>query len=75
MPMSKEDDNRSDNLVLYKDEKSTNKVEDIEEDHKNMVGKGSNTERCIKDSFSGYIFENRMLRSELSLSLKDVRFF
>ena len=75
MLMSEKEINRSDNFVLYEDEKSINEAENIEENHKNMVGKGSNTERCIKDSLSGCISQNRMLGSELSLSLKEVRFY
>ena len=38
-----EDDNTSDNFGPYKDGKSTSEVQDIEKDHRNLVGKSSDT--------------------------------
>ena len=43
MPMPGEDDNASDNFGPYEDERSTPKTQDIEGDHRDLVGESSDT--------------------------------
>ena len=43
MPMPGEDDNASDNFGPYEDEGSTPEAQDIEGDHRDLVGKSSDT--------------------------------
>ena len=43
MPMPGEDDNASDNFGPYKDKGSTPEAQDIEGDHRDLVGKSSDT--------------------------------
>ena len=43
MPMPGKNNNASDNFRPYKDEESISKAQDIEKDHRNLVGKSSDT--------------------------------
>ena len=69
--MRGEDDNASDNFEPYEDEDSKSKVQNIEEDHKNLVGKSSDIRRRARE---GRTPQDELLGSELSSSLKEVRF-
>lgn len=73
--MLEENDDISDNFGPHKDEKSTLKEQDIEEDDENLVDESSNTKNCIKDDLSGCIPQNGLLTSELSSSLREISFY
>ena len=71
MPMPGEDDNASDNFGPYEDEGSIPEAQDIEGDHRDLVGESSDTRsrtrarRTLQDGLFG---------SESSSSLREVRF-
>lgn len=69
-----EDDNTSENVGFYEDEKSTLEEQDIEEDHRNLVGKSSDTESCVRDDLSEHTPQDGIFASELLSSFKEVRF-
>lgn len=46
------DNNTSDNFGNYKDEESILKVQDIEGDHRDLVGKSLDIQSCARDSLS-----------------------
>ena len=46
--MTGKDDNASDNFRSYEDKKFTSKAQNIEEDHRDLVGKSSNTGNRVK---------------------------
>ena len=71
MPMPEEDNNALDNFRPYEDERYMLEVQDIERDHKNLVGKSSDTESCAR---VGYILPDGLLENESSLSLKKISF-
>ena len=71
MPMLGEDVNKSDNFGSYENEKSTPKAQDIEEDHRNLVGKSSDTRSRAK---TGRTLQNGLLGSESLSSLREIRF-
>lgn len=52
MPIPGEDDNILKNFRLHKNEKSTLKKQDIEDNHTNWVGKSSDTENHVRHSLS-----------------------
>ncbi len=56
------------------DEKSILEEQDIERNYRNLIGKSSDTWSHIKDSLLGHTSQDRLLVSELSLSLREVRF-
>ena len=66
-----EDDNASDNFGSYKNEDSIPKTQDIKRDHRDLVGKSSDTESRAR---VGHTPQNRLLGSELSSSLREVKF-
>ena len=74
MPMPEKDDNALKYLGLYKDEKYTLDEQDIEKDHRDLVGKSLDIESHAKDGLSRYILQARFFASELSSSLKEVKF-
>ena len=69
--MQGEDDNALDNFRPYEDEKSTSKMQNIERDHKDLIGKNSDTG---SHAGVGYTPQDWLLGSESSLSLIKVRF-
>ena len=71
LPMLGEDDNVSDNFGLYEDEKSIPEAQDIEKDHRDLVGKSSDSGSCAKEEYTS---QDGLLGSESSSSLKEVRF-
>ena len=71
MPMLGEDDNASDNFALYEDEKSISEAQDIERDHRDSISKSSDSRSHAK---ARRILQDGLLGSELSSSLKEVRF-
>ena len=74
MVMPREDDNTSEYYELHEDEKYILDKQDIEKDNKNLVGKSSDIRSRVRDSLSGCTPQNGLLTSELSLSLKEVKF-
>ncbi len=68
------DDNALGNFVPYEDEKSTLEEQDIERDHRNLIGKSSDTESRARDGLSRRTPQAELLESELSSSLREVRF-
>ena len=71
MPIPGEDDNSSDNFRLYEDEGCTPEAQNIERDHRNSVGKSSDTRSRARVRHTP---QDGLLGSELSLSLSEVRF-
>ena len=71
VPMSRIDDNISDNFRPYKDKKSLSKAQAIEENHKNLVEKSLDTGIHAKTK---RISQDRLLGSESSLFLREIRF-
>ena len=71
MPMPEEDDNVSDNFGFYKDEKSTTEMQDIERDHRDLVGENSDTRSCAR---AGRTSQDRLFESRSPSSLREVRF-
>ncbi len=69
-----EDENTSENFGLYEDEESILEEQDIERDHRNLVGESSDTGSSVKDGLSRRIPQDGLLTSELSSSLREVRF-
>ena len=69
--MPGEDDNTLNNFELYKDEESILEAQNIEKDHRDMVGKSSDNRNRAK---AGRISQNGLLGSESSSSLREVRF-
>lgn len=73
MPMPGEEDNESDNFGPHKDEASRLKEQDIEGDHKDL-GKSSDTRSHGRDSLLEHIFQDGLLESDSSSSLREVGF-
>ncbi len=73
-PILGEEDNTSGNLGPHDDEESTLAEQNIEGAHKNLVGESSDTESRAKDGLSGRTLQAGLLGSELSSSLREVRF-
>ena len=71
MQIPGEDDNALDNFGPYEDEKSTPKVQNIEKNHRDLVGKSSNTRSCARVERTP---QDELLGSESSLSLREIRF-
>ena len=71
MPMPEEDYNVSDNFGSYEDEGSIPEAQDIEEDHRNLVGKSSDTRSHTKTRRTP---QDGLLGSESSSSLREVGF-
>lgn len=72
--MSGEDDDTSENFGPHEDEESTLEEQNIEGDHKNLVGKSLNIGSRAKDGLLRRTPQDRLLVSELSSSLKEVSF-
>ena len=66
IPMPREDDNGLDNFGLYEDEESTPEAQNMKRDHRNLVGKSSDTGSCAR---VGCTSQDRLLGSGLSSSL------
>ena len=73
-PISGEDHNASENFGPHKDEESTLKEHDIEKDHTNLVSESSDTKSRAKNDLSRHIFQDGILASESSSSLREVMF-
>lgn len=71
MPIPGEDDNVSENFGSYKDDKL--EKQDIEGDHRNLVGENLNTGSYVRDSLSECLFQDAILASELSVSSRKFR--
>ena len=71
MPMPGEDDNISDNFGPYEEEEFIPEVQDMEEDYRDLVGKSSDTGSYAR---AEHTFQDGLLRSESSSSLKEARF-
>ncbi len=65
-PILGEDDNVSGNLGPYKDEQFIPEEQDIEGDHRNLIGESSDTESRAKEGLSGRTPQARLLGSESS---------
>lgn len=53
MPISKEDNNTLENFESYKDKKSILEEQDIEGDHRDLIGKSLNTKSHRRNSLLG----------------------
>ena len=71
MPVPGEDGNALDNFEPYEDKESTLEAQNIERDHKDLIGKSSNTGNCAKTSRT---LQDELLKSELSSFLREVKF-
>ena len=71
MPMLREDKNASDNFCSYEDEEWIPEAQDIEKDHKDLVGESSNTRSYARIAHTP---QDGLLGSESLSSLKEVRF-
>ena len=72
-PMLRENDNTLENFVPYKDKESTIENQEIEKDHRDLVGKSFDIRSCTKDCLSGHIPQARLFASELLSFLKEVK--
>ena len=70
--IAREDVNASKNFRPHKDDES--EVYDIERDPRNLIGKSSDTKSSARYGLSGCTSQYGLLASELSASLKEVRF-
>ena len=66
-----EDDNALDNFGPYKNEESTPVAQNIKGDHRNLVGKSSDTGSCAR---AGRTLQDGLLGNESSSFLREVRF-
>ncbi len=73
-PIPGEDENTSDNFELHEDEESILEEQDIESDHRYLVGESSDTGSHARDGLSGRTPQDGLLASESSSSLREVRF-
>ena len=71
-PILEKDDNALENFVSYENDES--EEQDIKKDHRNLVGKSSDTWICIRDGLSVRIPQDGLLVSESSAILREVRF-
>ena len=74
MPMLRKDDNASVYFEPHKSEEYTLNEQDIERDHRDSMGKSSNTRSFARDNLSGRICQDGLLASKSSLFLREVRF-
>lgn len=72
--ISGKNENISENFGFYKNEKSLLEEQDIEKDHRNLIGKRLDIENYAFNSLSEYISQDKLFASELLLFLRDVRF-
>ena len=72
--MPREDDDVSENFGPHKDEEFILEEQEMEGDHRDLVGESSDTGSCARDGLSGYTPQAGLLASELSSSLREVRF-
>lgn len=72
--MPEKNNNTLKNFGPYKDEKSIIKKQEIGRDYRDLIGKNLDTKSHAKDSLTEYTFQAEFLASELSLSLKEMRF-
>ena len=70
----KEDNNASENFGPHEDEESTLEEQDIKGDHTNLVGKSFDTGSRTGDGLLGRTSQNKLLTSESSSFLREVRF-
>ncbi len=73
-PILGEYDNASGNLGPHEDEESTLTEQDIEGDHRNLVGESLDTGSRARDGLSRRTPQAGLLGSESSSSLREVRF-
>lgn len=73
--MPGKNDNTSENLGPYEDEKSTLEEQDIKRENRDSFKKNSDTRNCITDKLSRHTLQNRLFASNLSLFLHDIRFY
>ncbi len=73
-PILGEDDNVSGNLEPHEDEESTLTEQDIERDHRNLVGESSDIGSRAKNGLLGRTPQAELFGSDSSLSLREVRF-
>lgn len=70
----RKNNNASKNFRLYKNEKSILKEQEIERDHRNLVGKCLDIRKRTKNSLSGCTSQDGFFASESLTSLKEVKF-
>lgn len=68
-----EDNNVLDHFGPYENEKSTLKVQNIEENHSDLITQSSDIGGSIKNSLSEHIPQDELLKSKLLLSLREVK--
>lgn len=64
----------SKNFEPHKNKKSILKKQDIEEDHRNLIGKSLNTESYTRDGLLRRIFQDELYASKSLLFLREVSF-
>ena len=69
-----EDNDASKNFGPYEDKKSTLEKQKIEKDHRDLVGKSSDTGSYARDGLPGHTLQAGLLASESSSFLREVRF-
>lgn len=72
--MPGKNDNTSENLGPYEDEKSILEEQDIKRENRDSSKKNSDTRNCITDKLSRHTLQDRIFASDLSSFLNDVRF-
>ena len=72
--MPGEDDDASENFGPNEDEESTLAEQEMEGDHRDLIGESSDTKICVRDGLSGHTPQAGLLASESSSSLREVRF-
>ena len=74
MPIPRENNNASENFKPHEDEKSTLEEQNIEGDHTNLVSENSDIGSYTRNGLSGHTPQDWLLASELSSSLREVKF-
>ena len=69
----REENNISENFGLHEDEKLTLEEQDIEKNHKNMVGKSLDIGSHTRDGLSGHTPQDGLFAREFSSSLREIR--
>ena len=72
--MPGEDNNASQNFMPHEDKESTLKEQEIEEDYRDLIDKSLDIGSYARNGLSKHIPQAGLLASELSLSLRKIRF-
>ena len=72
--MPGKDDNVSNHIVYYEEDEYILERQDMEKNYIDLINKSLDIRNCIGDMMSERIFQDGLLRSELSSFLRKVRF-